>query len=106
MTVTECADCEGEGNYILALHSGEEECHPCPTCTSTHMLPPSQIVWWCAQCEVYTLEHEGFCPTFDCDTPSGRLSRQKKRRGYICADCEELYLSQKDFMGHAEVTDA
>jgi hypothetical protein len=65
---------------------------------TAHRLPESQIVWWCAECGTYTLEHEKACP-MDCMTAGGHDSKQRRRRGYICADCEEhVYLSRESFV--------
>ena len=72
----------------------------------SHALPESQIVWFCDECRTYTLEREGLCPLGCEGYITGWQKRQRKRRGYICPDCDEetnLYLSKQNFMGHNEL---
>jgi hypothetical protein len=68
-----------------------------------HVLSASQIVWWCNECGTYTLKHEGECPMM-CETLNFGTAKQRRRRGYICADCDgesDMWLSKAAFIeGH------
>lgn len=57
----------------------------------------SVLVAICIECEVYMeASSAGFCCEGECETPRGTPRRLRKRRGYICACCEnQFFFSSK-----------
>lgn len=75
--------------------------------SEAHVLPQSMILWFCAVCDNYTEDREGLCPG-SCETPNWRPARQRKRRVWVCADCDEewnVYSSKRHFLEHLETID-
>lgn len=58
----------------------------------------STVVAYCKACEIWTGENDSGsgCPCYGCD----RILR--KRRGYICMVCGEIYFNKPAFINHLD----